>query len=273
MDINFFPDKIEIEDKINRKIINSLPSPVIYCPSVYKVDNQCTGKGVKIAILDSGCPQHNDIKITGDKISLCEENLNVYDKIGHATAISGIINANNKKGIVGLAPNAQLYFAKIVDNNGICSFNALVAGVLWAIVKQVDIIVIAMGSKYDYMVLKDAIKKARDHDICVFAASGDNITENSDIDFPARYENVFSSGFLTRSKKRNILIKSKVNFVLPNKALFTTYLNNQYIKLTGSSIATSFFAGIAATFIEQYKKGRKKDISSLVYSSMSKIFK
>jgi major intracellular serine protease len=182
--------------------------------------------------------------------------------------MAGIIKSNNRKSIIGLAPHSKLLFSKVVNHKGECSFNSLVAGVLWSIVKGADIIVIAMGSQYDYRVLHDAVKKAREHDICIFAASGDE----DELDFPARYEEVFSAGFLTRSKKKNEIIKKNVDFYLPNKGLYTTYLENKYVRISGSSVSTAFFAGIAAVLVEQYKKENKKNISKLVYAELDRIF-
>ena len=255
-------------DKKKRAIVDKIPSTVVYSPSAYGIDNKCTGKGVKIAILDSGCPSHKDIKFEGDKISFCEDNIVVSDKNGHSTMMAGIIKANSRKEIIGLAPHSKLLFSKVVNHKGECSFNSLVAGVLWAIVKEVDIIVIALGSQYDYRVLQDAIKKAKEHDICVFAAAGDG----EEVDFPARYDEVFSAGFLSRSKKKNDLIRKNVDFYLPNKGLYTTYLENKYAKISGSSVSTVFFAGLAAVLVEQYKKENKKNISKLVYDQLDKIF-
>jgi len=141
---------------------------------LFGINSTCTGKGVKIAILDSGYPQHKSIKISGEKASFCEENIDIEDKIGHATMIAGIINANDKKSIVGFAPHASLLYGKIVNNKGICDFNSLVAGILWAIVQEVNIIVMALGTQYDYIVLQEVIKKAINHNILIFAAAGDN---------------------------------------------------------------------------------------------------
>ena len=125
-----------------------------------------------------------------------------------------------------------------------------------------------MGTQYDYRVFHDAIKKAKEHDICIFAASGDE----EELDFPARYPEVFSAGFLTRSKKRNDKIRENSDFYLPNKGLYTTYLDNKYVKVSGSSVSTAFFAGLGAVLVEQYKKEGKKNISKLVYSELNKIF-
>jgi subtilisin family serine protease len=255
-------------DKKKRAIVDKIPSTIIYSPSVYGIDNQCTGKGVKIAILDSGYTNHKDIKFEGDKIGFCDDNLILNDKNGHSTMMAGIIKSNNKKSIIGLAPQSKLLFAKIVTHKGECNFNSLVAGVLWAIVKEVDIIVIAMGSQYDYRVLHDAIKKAREYGICIFAAAGDE----DEIDFPARHKEVFSAGFLTRSKKKNEQMKKNIDFCLPNKGLYTTYLDNKYVKVSGSSVSTAFFAGLGAVLVEQYKKENKKNIPKLVYSQLDKTF-
>ena len=267
MDISTLTNKFLI-DKKKRTIIDKIPSTVIYSPSIYGINNKCTGEGIKIAILDSGCTNHKDIKSEENKINFCEDNIAVDDNHGHSTMISGIIKSNNKKAIIGLAPQTKLLFGKVVNHRGQCNFNSLVAGVLWAIVKEVDIIVIAMGTQYNYRVLHDAIKKARNHGLCIFAAAG----EKDQIDFPAKYEEVFSAGFLTRSKKKNDLLKKNVDFYLPNKGLYTTHLNNKYVKVSGSSISTAFFAGLGAVLIEQYKKEKKKNIPELVYAKLDKIF-
>jgi len=271
MNLDLFPG---IDQKIKKNIFNKLEEPIVYSPLVYGIDNLCTGRKVKISVLDSGCPAHKDLKTNGDKVSLCEGSIGIFDYNGHATMLAGIINSNNKKSIIGLAPHAELQYGRVIDNKDMCGFNSLVAGILWSVVKEVDIIVIALGTQYDYIVLRDAVKKARDYGICVFAASGDqNINDKWQIDFPARYENVISTGFLTRTKVKNDVIRKKVDFCLPNKGLYTTYLNNKYIKISGSSISTAFYAGLAAVLIEQYKKERKKDIPTLVYSRLRDIFK
>ena len=272
MNTELLLDGIKVSKNLKRNIVTELKDPIIYYPSAYGIDNMCTGKRVKISILDSGCPRHKDIRIAGDKINFCEENVGAYDSHGHATMLSGIIGARNKSAITGLAPHSEIQYGRVVNNNGSCSFNSLVAGILWSIVKEVDIIVIALGTKYDYIVLKDAIKKARDMGICVFAASGDISEEKDMIDYPARYENVMSTGFLTKNKATNNIIRKKTDFSLPNRGVYTTYLNNQYIKVTGSSISAAFYAGLAAVLIEQYKNENKQDIPTEVYGKLKSIF-
>lgn len=226
-----------------------------------------TGKGVRIAIIDSGCPKHVDIDISGECVNFCDDNSDFIDYYGHSTIVSGIIGANNKKGLVGVAPNSILSFAKVINNNGECSFNALVGAVLWAVVKKVDIIVMALGTEYDYKILHDAIKKAKQKNICIFSSAGSSIKHK--ILYPSLYEETFSVGSLTSNLSTNNTIKEISDFYIKNRGLFTTYLNNTYIKAYGSSVATAYFAGRAALLIEQYRNSiSEKDMPVFIYSKL-----
>ena len=96
---------------------------------------------------------------------------------------------------------------KVVNANGDCSFNAIVAGVLWAIIKQVDIILISLGSQTDYLILHDAIKKAYEQNICIIAASGNKNT----IEYPASYPEVLSVSRNMGENKNGKLARTSAN--------------------------------------------------------------
>jgi subtilisin family serine protease len=248
-------------------------SPVVYS-LLSEEKNTFTGKGVSISVLDTGCPRHKDIKVSGTHINFYDSESDEYDKNGHSTMVSGVMSANNKSTIVGLIPHAKVLYGKVVDNKGKCEYNSLVAGILWSIVKNVDIIVISLGTQYNYPVLRDAIIKAKKNGICIFAASGKEVEkENGEADYPARYDEVFSVGCLPRSKNKRDMVKRKVDICLPNKKFYTTYLNNKYVRAGGSSMATAYVAGVAATIIEKYKnKIPSNEIPFLCYSKLIKHF-
>ena len=255
--------KIKVVKKTTDKICSFLPKPVIYKSQNYRISTTATGKNVKIALIDSGCPIHKDIRIQGESTSFCKNNKNTTDKTGHATMMAGIINANNKKSIIGLAPHAKLYCAKVVDEENNCSFNALLAAVLWSIAKKVDIIVLALGTQFDYTIFHDAVKKAYDENICIFAAAGNSLNGTVNcIDFPAQYPQVCSVGNMKKTGK--IKIKEKVNIPLDYKKYYTTYLNNKYIQMSGSSAATAIVASLAALIIEKKKSNPKTVYSELL---------
>jgi subtilisin family serine protease len=258
---------LKLED-YSGECIDELVEPIIYSPSEWNISPQYTGEKIKICIIDSGSPQHKDIKIIGEQNNFCDnpskENNN-DDKIGHSTIVSGIIGAKNKKGLIGIAPNSKIYYAKVVDKKGYISYNSVVSSILWAVVKDVDIIVMALGSQYDYRVLHDAIIKAYSSGICIFAAAGNDISKKMEINFPARYPEVFSIG--------NINNKEKVDFVINNKEMYSTCLKNKYIKVSGSSISTAIVAGIASLLIEQLNIPNKYEVPTRINQELNKILK
>ena len=72
---------IKIKNKVRKKIVDS-PKQADYL--IYKNSlnlSNYIGRKVKIAILDSGCPQHKDIKIRGERVNFCDNTNNIYDKL------------------------------------------------------------------------------------------------------------------------------------------------------------------------------------------------
>ena len=71
-----------------------------------------TGKGVKIAVIDSGADlSHEDLKYK-EAISFLGDNNSQppIDYFGHGTHVAGIIAAqDNGKGVIGVAPDAEIY--------------------------------------------------------------------------------------------------------------------------------------------------------------------
>ena len=184
---------IFISKRKESEIITNPIIPCYYKASDYGLSTKYSGKNVKIAIIDSGCPSHKDIMDPEGFISFINKHQDIKDIHGHSTMISGILTAQNKNCVNGLATGSLYYHAKVIDDQGHCDFAPLVAAILWSIIKEVDIILLAMGTKTDYSVLHDAIKKAYESNICIIAASG-NIKDEEEADFPARYLEVLSVG-------------------------------------------------------------------------------
>lgn len=105
-----------------------------------------TGKGVYIAVLDSGVANHPDLEgriaafkdFTRDGKEKRIKNIKeeYYDDNGHGTHVCGILAGNGKssKGkYKGIAPESILVCGKVLDKNGGGSMSALIEGVEWVI--------------------------------------------------------------------------------------------------------------------------------------------
>jgi len=225
----------------------------LHIPEIHK---HTLGQGIKIAIIDSGKSNHFETigNTIGAKNFSKEDSAD--DKNGHSSFVSGIIAAQkNNEGIIGVAPEAKLLFAKAMDNAGRGDPSSLVNSIIWSIKKQVDIISISAGMFFDFKPLKKAIRKAYERNIIIVAAVGNTSNRNYDVAFPARYPEVIGVAAYD-SKRKTAKFSSRginVSFAMPGVDIYSTWLNNQFCKNSGSSFACPIMSGICALILSKHR--------------------
>ncbi|MEE1741880.1 S8 family serine peptidase [Streptomyces sp. BE147] len=108
-----------------------------------------TGKGVKIAVLDTGVDAtHPDLK---DQI-LASKNFtaspDTKDRVGHGTHVSSIAagtGARSAGKFKGVAPDAKLLEGKVLDDDGFGDDSGILAGMEWAVAQGADIVNLSLG--------------------------------------------------------------------------------------------------------------------------------
>jgi minor extracellular protease Epr len=215
-----------------------------------------TGKGIKIAVLDTGISTHEDLEIAGG-VSMTSYT-NVYkDDNGHGTHVAGIIGAkNNGYGSVGVAPDANLYAVKVLDKSGAGYLSDILAGIDWAITNKMDIINLSLGVTGDSRALRKAIENAEKNGILVVASAGNSGREDGSgdsIEYPARYDSVIGVGAIDQEHLRASFSAtgSTMDVTAPGVKILSTYLNNQYAIMSGTSMSTPYVAGILALWKQQ----------------------
>lgn len=215
------------------------------------------GQGVRVAVLDTGIdPDHPDLEgaieqtrdFTGEGI----EDLN-----GHGTHCAGVIAARqNEIGFIGTAPLASLLIGKVLRNDGAGSLDAVADGVRWAVEERVDILSMSLGAPEGSPGLFEAVHTALARGIIVICAAGNSgaLFTNS-IGYPGRYGSVITvaahdqhgqpSGFSSRG--------SAIDFMAPGQDIWSTYRQGGYAKLSGTSMATPFVAGLAALVLAKHR--------------------
>ncbi|WP_244520370.1 S8 family serine peptidase [Fictibacillus solisalsi] len=128
---------------------------------------------------------------------------NFKDKVGHGTHCAGIIaGCDNNFGIVGVAPKAELYVAKVLGDDGSGNIGSIIKVIDWAISQKVDIISMSLGCSVDPgREFHDAFKRARAAGIIIVAASGN---ENMPVGWPAVYEEVIAAGAVDQALDRAV---------------------------------------------------------------------
>jgi len=256
-----------------RYAVREIKKRIRYLPATFGFRNlNGDGSDAKICIIDTGYPSHKDIPVQmSNVIDFTQSKELAKDIHGHSTGISGILKAQGKS-IAGIAPKAECFYAKGLNDEGEGDHGAIQASLLYAIVKRVDIIVMPFGSECLHPVLHDAIRKANREGIVMFASSGNHSKRTRDADYPARFPEVMSVGLTSGSK---VLPGSyeALNMDFPIKSIDTTYLNNMYVKMRGSSIAAPIAAGIAAIILQKYSTKTKRPAPQQLYRHMLSLCK
>jgi major intracellular serine protease len=223
-----------------------------------KVWEKTKGKGVTIAILDTGCDMtHPDLKervIGGRNFTRDDKGIKeVYrDYNGHGTHVAGTMAATiNQKGVVGVAPEANLLIVKVLDRNGSGQYAWIINGIYYAIEQKVDIISMSLGGPEDVPELHEAIQKAVENNILVVCAAGnegDGQDSTDEFGYPGSYNEVISVGAINLERQISDFTNSnnEVDLVAPGENILSTYLRGKYAKLSGTSMATPHVSGALA---------------------------
>lgn len=245
-------------------------------------DKSQKGESVKIAVIDSGCDiNHENLKscIVGVRNFTDEDNKNpniVIDRVGHGTHVTGIIAANGINGVVGVAPNASIYVLKSINKTGSGKLSWVINAIYYAIEKKVDIISMSLGMGADNNKLEKAIKEAVSKDILVVCAAGnegDGDANDYQYSYPAAYIDVISVGAV--DKKANPAYFSNANLevdvVAPGVEILSTFPNNSYAILSGTSMATPYVTGSLALLKNWSKEEFKRDLTEQeIYAQLIK---
>ncbi|MFE4922661.1 S8 family serine peptidase [Streptomyces sp. NPDC056661] len=107
------------------------------------------GKGVKVAVLDTGADLNNaDIKseIVGSQSFVNGQT--VQDGHGHGTHVASTIagsGANSGGTYKGVAPGADLLVGKVLSNSGQGADSSILAGMDWAVEQGADVVSMSLG--------------------------------------------------------------------------------------------------------------------------------
>ncbi|WP_436737914.1 S8 family peptidase [Streptomyces sp. BBFR102] len=121
--------------------------PQIGAPAAWKAG--FTGKGVKIAVLDTGTDAtHPDLKgqvVAEKNFSDAED---TEDRVGHGTHVASIAagtGAASGGKFKGVAPEAKLLAGKVLDDEGYGEDSGILAGMEWAVAQGADIVNLSLG--------------------------------------------------------------------------------------------------------------------------------
>ncbi|PPA70516.1 S8 family peptidase [Jeotgalibacillus proteolyticus] len=237
-----------------------------------------TGKGIKIAVVDSGINRtHPDLKIAGG-ISIIENSSPYTDPTGHGTHVAGIIGAlDNTIGVVGVAPGADIYSVKVLSSTGLGTLIDVVEGIDWAIKNDMDIINLSLTTQSNSETLRNLLNEANKKGFTFVAAAGNNETNATitDVLYPAKYPSVIAVGSVSKNNTRSYFsyYGPSLEIMAPGEGINSTAVNaktetqNDYGISNGTSVATPFVTGVIAQYMEAYPHLSHSQIRGIMRNS------
>ena len=229
---------------------------------------RCTGRGVRVAIVDSGIDtEHPDLKgkVRESVEAVAEDGkINFHpstsgDQAGHGTACAGIISS--------VARDAELYSVKVLGPNASGSGDMFLVGLDYAIKQKFHVINLSLGTtKRDYFgPLHDLLDRAY-HAGCIVVAAANNLP------YPS-YPSIFSSSIVSVVKRAGgdpfnfgYRYGHVIELVAPGVEVKTTWPGGGYRQLTGNSFACPYIVGIIALLMEGYPNLTPFQVKTILYA-------
>ncbi|KAA3636743.1 MAG: hypothetical protein DWP97_02135 [Calditrichaeota bacterium] len=219
--------------------------PAVASVQIPTAQTIATGTGVKVAVVDVGInmshPQLSTMVTSGfdfvsnDSIAADEPGGLAS---GHGTFIAGVISL--------VAPDAELVSYRVLDTTGRGNGFTVAEAVIQAVQHGCKVINLSMVMDNPHVALDAAIEYARDNNVMVVAAAGNDSLETDKFPFRDSY----TLG-VAAVDSNNVLADfsnfgGKVDVCAPGTHIFGTFLDTTYARWDGTSFATPFVAGQAA---------------------------
>ena len=263
-----------------------------------------TGKGVKVAILDSGIDwNHTDlndnIKGVYSILSYNDIAISGFDDNKHGTMVAGIIGAEaNGTGVLGVAYEADLYSIKVLNSTGSGNFSSVAEGLKKATELKAKVVNISIGGISSYnntdinQIYKNAI--ASDTSIVVAAGNQNQMCSNangviSGCSYPAvlpLYNPELitgNGGFIvvgsidkngnkasysnSAGALKDFFMVAPGGNVSTGEVVYTTTTGGGYAPNYGTSFSAPMVTGAVALLAQKYPYLKGSDIANILFAS------
>lgn len=264
---------------------------LIHCNNLY--DFQTTGRGIGVAVLDTGFYPHKDLDgRLAAFIDMVHHRQEPYDDNGHGTHISGIIcgsgSCSNGR-YSGVAPGCDLISIKVLDKRGNGYASDVLAGLRWIRENKerynIRIVNISVGSctkrgMGENSALVKGVNAVWDDGLVVVVAAGNNGPGRMTITTPGISRKVITVGCSDDHKEVNVMGSRLVDYsgrgptracickpeiVAPGAAIVScSNENGRYVMKSGTSMSTPLVSGALALLLEKNPGMINRDVKLLL---------
>lgn len=259
----------------------------IHCEDAYHLGY--TGKGIGIAVLDTGIYPHQDFdNRIAAFIDMVQKRPAPYDDNGHGTHISGIIGGSGSASdgrYQGIAPECNLISVKVLDHKGNGYASDVLAGLRWIRENKerygIRIVNISVGSftkkgMSENSALVKGVNAAWDDGLIVVVAAGNNGPGRMTITTPGISRKVITVGCSDDYKEVDVMGSKMVDYsgrgptgacvckpdiVAPGSSVVSCSNDKgKYSSKSGTSMSTPIVSGAIALLLEKYPYMENVDV-------------
>lgn len=209
------------------------------------VDNSAWGKGVKIAILDTGVSAHPAFSSLISHLNLVPWPENIADLNPHGTAVASVIIGNDPL-TPGIAPGAEILSVRIADDNGRSNSSLIAQGILAAVDGGAQIINISLGGFGNSSLVDAAVAYAQQRGVIIVASSGNSGQQG--VMQPAANPNVIAVGAVDANNQHLAFSTYGPELAIsaPGFGVNVAYSGESSARVNGTSFSAPAIAGTIA---------------------------
>lgn len=221
---------------------------------------------IDVAVIDTGLDFEHDflknriIRTEYNHSSTGTENSEMDDN-GHGTHVAGIIGDNT-------TDNIKIRGYKVLNSSGSGQNIDVVTAIYQAVDDGNRVVNMSLGMYGKSQATEDAVKYATEHNVTVCVSAG-NSGMNAKEFSPAGIDDC-----ITVAAIDEMLIPpywtnygNMVDIIAPGVQINSTFLNNQYKELSGTSMACPFVSAASALIITKYPNYSKEDVLETIQNN------
>jgi type VII secretion-associated serine protease mycosin len=273
--------------------IRSAEQPQLGAISAEKAWSVTRGKGVTVAVLDTGV-DGSVPDLSGSVTQGPDETAGV-DPAGyqpprlHGTYIASLIaghgsGAGRGSGVIGVAPAASILSVRVILDDGEPGFgefaaesandDAIGAGIRYAVAHGARVINMSLGSTAPTKGLRAALAYAAARGAVVVAAAGNNGASQSGytpLSYPAAFPGVVAVAAVSLNGKRAAFSDDNSSVVLsaPGVNVVGAGPGGSYLQADGTSPASAIVAGVATLIRARYPRLTPFQVERALISSVA----
>jgi subtilisin family serine protease len=284
--------KVWLDRKVHATLSDSVPQ--IGAPTAWR--SGYDGKGVKVAVLDSGYdPTHPDLKGKVSGAANFTDEADTVDHFGHGTHVAATIAGSGTAGPAGgkgVAPGAQLLVGKVLNEYGTGDLSWVIAGMEWAVSQGARVINLSIGAQAAEGPdpATEAVDALTASSGALFVvAAGNSGPDIQTVTTPGTASSALTVGAV--SKKDELasfsgrgprlgdgVVKPEITApgvgIVAARAAGTALgeiVDGSYISMSGTSMATPHVAGAAALIAQKHPDWKADQLKSALVASATPV--